>query len=370
MVSSARDVRALPGMADAAQQRQRLPQRSPLHARARRSADRRGLRELHRPADRRTALLRREHRQHARRHARRASRCPRRFSTASSQGIAGAQYDDPEKMPLWRPFAKFPHAVPESQRARLAAAGKAALADAVIPAYASVPALFRGRVSAGGASDDRRLGVSRGPGVLRRPRPLFHDASRCDARGHPRDRRRRGGAHPRGDGSDPARSSNHGGDLAGFFEFLRTDPQFRPRTGEELLREAAWIAKEIDGKLPAFSASCRACPTRSSPCPDALAPNYTTGRYNPGPLGAAGEYWVNTYAPETRLTLHAAGVDAARGGAGTSSADRALPRAHRPAGHSGSISSRMRSAKAGRSTARNSARKWGSITRPINASAA
>jgi uncharacterized protein (DUF885 family) len=36
--------------------------------------------------------------------------------------------------------------------------------------------------------------------------------------------------------------------------------------------------------------------------PEALAPNYTTGRYNPGPLGAAGEYWVNTYAPETRLT--------------------------------------------------------------------
>jgi uncharacterized protein (DUF885 family) len=44
-----------------------------------------------------------------------------------------------------------------------------------------------------------------------------------------------------------------------------------------------------------------------------LAPNYTAGRYNPGPIGAAGEYWVNTYAADTRLlyvlpalTLHEA----------------------------------------------------------------
>ena len=49
------------------------------------------------------------------------------------------------------------------------------------------------------------------------------------------------------------------------------------------------------------------------PVPEALAPNYTAGRYNPGPIGAAGEYWVNTYALETRplyvlpaLTLHEA----------------------------------------------------------------
>jgi uncharacterized protein (DUF885 family) len=53
-----------------------------------------------------------------------------------AQGIAGEQYDDPEKMPLWQPFAKFPPAVPESERARLKAAGRAALAKAVIPAYA------------------------------------------------------------------------------------------------------------------------------------------------------------------------------------------------------------------------------------------
>jgi uncharacterized protein (DUF885 family) len=49
------------------------------------------------------------------------------------------------------------------------------------------------------------------------------------------------------------------------------------------------------------------------PVPAALAPNYTAGRYNPGPIGSAGQYWVNTYALNMRplwalpaLTLHEA----------------------------------------------------------------
>jgi uncharacterized protein (DUF885 family) len=58
----------------------------------------------------------------------------------------------------------------------------------------------------------------------------------------------------------------------------------------------------IDGKLPAFFGKLPRMPYAVKPVPEALAPNYTAGRYNPGPLGAAGEYWVNTYAPETRLT--------------------------------------------------------------------
>jgi len=59
-----------------------------------------------------------------------------------SEVIASAQFDDAEKMPLWRPFARFSHAVPEPQRARLATAGKAALTGAVIPAYRAFRRFF------------------------------------------------------------------------------------------------------------------------------------------------------------------------------------------------------------------------------------
>ena len=59
-----------------------------------------------------------------------------------SEVIASQQYRDAEEMPLWRPFATFSPAVPESERDRLKAAGKAALAGAVMPAYAAFQRFF------------------------------------------------------------------------------------------------------------------------------------------------------------------------------------------------------------------------------------
>ena len=120
-------------------------------------------------------------------------------------------------------------------------------------------------------------------------------------------------ARLRGEMEAILRDVNHDGSFADFVDFLRADPQFYAKTPEELLREAAWIAKEIDGKLPQYFGTLPRMPYAVKPVPDALAPNYTAGRYNPGPIGAAGEYWVNTYALHTRplyvlpsLTLHEA----------------------------------------------------------------
>jgi uncharacterized protein (DUF885 family) len=103
------------------------------------------------------------------------------------------------------------------------------------------------------------------------------------------------------------------GSFAEFLTFLRTDPQFYAKSADQLLREAAWIAKEIDGRLPSYFGKLPRTPFTVKPVPAQLAPNYTAGRYNPGATGAAGEYWVNTYALDKRplyalpaLTLHEA----------------------------------------------------------------
>ncbi|MEO1136232.1 MAG: DUF885 domain-containing protein [Pseudomonadota bacterium] len=100
-----------------------------------------------------------------------------------------------------------------------------------------------------------------------------------------------------------------------FIEFLRTDEQFYPKTPQDLLERAAWIAKDIDGRLPAWFGKLPRQPYSVEPVPAEIAPNYTTGRY----IGAAedadrgGQYWVNTYALDKRpfyemtaLTLHEA----------------------------------------------------------------
>jgi len=98
-----------------------------------------------------------------------------------------------------------------------------------------------------------------------------------------------------------------------FLEFLRTDPQFYAISGQELLNQAAWITKKMEGKLPQYFGKLPRMPLTVKPVPDAIAPTYTTGRYSPGSYAdhRAGTYLVNTYKLESRplyvlpaLTLH------------------------------------------------------------------
>ena len=105
------------------------------------------------------------------------------------------------------------------------------------------------------------------------------------------------------------------GSFAEFLDFLRTDPQFFVDTPEDLLKEASFIAKQMDGKLPTYFKTLPRLPYGVAPVPDHIAPKYTAGRYVGAPLGSTqpGYYWVNTYALESRplwalpaLTLHEA----------------------------------------------------------------
>ncbi|GIU14835.1 MULTISPECIES: DUF885 family protein [unclassified Shewanella] len=104
------------------------------------------------------------------------------------------------------------------------------------------------------------------------------------------------------------------GSFAEFLHFLRTDPQFYPKTAEELLKEAAYIAKKADAMLPKYFGKLPRQPYGIEPVPAEIAPKYTTGRYSgSNRADEAGYYWVNTYALDKRplyemeaLTLHEA----------------------------------------------------------------
>jgi uncharacterized protein (DUF885 family) len=236
--------------------------------------------------------------------------------SAILEGVArvvdGAQYSDPETMPFWKPFATFPDGVPERDRARLAAAGKVALTKAVISAYARFKSFFDAQYR---PAARKTIGATALPGG----RAYYADLVRYfttlpDATAE--------GIHRTGlaevkriraEMEAIVREVKYRGDFADFIAFLRADAQFYPKTPDELMREASFIAKEIDGKLPEYFGKLPRMPYGVKPVPEAIAPNYTAGRYNPGPMGAAGEYWVNTYALETRplyvlpaLTLHEA----------------------------------------------------------------
>jgi uncharacterized protein (DUF885 family) len=108
---------------------------------------------------------------------------------------------------------------------------------------------------------------------------------------------------------------NYKGSFQEFVNHLRTDPKFYPKTGEDLLKEASFIAKKVDGKLPTLFGKLPRQPYTVAPVPDYLAPAFTAGRYSGASISStrAGEYWVNTFNLPSRtlytleaLTLHEA----------------------------------------------------------------
>jgi uncharacterized protein (DUF885 family) len=105
------------------------------------------------------------------------------------------------------------------------------------------------------------------------------------------------------------------GTLGEFFTFLRTDPKFFYKTGEELLEGYRALAKRIDPELIKISRKLPRVPYGVIAIPDAVAPMSPTAYANGGaPDGSRPPYFfANLHLPETRpkwemmaLTLHEA----------------------------------------------------------------
>jgi len=237
---------------------------------------------------------------------------PAEITPGISSVIDAAQYARAEDSPFWAPFAEFPAAVPEEERTRLASAGRATIEGQVIPAYAKFRDFF---------ADEYRPAARKSIGATDLPdgEAYYADLVRYfttlpDATA--RQIHETGLAEVariRSEMEAIVRETGFQGSFAEFLAFLRSDPQFYAKTPEQLLWHAAWITREIDGRMPDFFGRIPRAPYTVKPVPAALAPNYTGGRYNPGPIGGAGEYWVNTYALENRplyvlpsLSLHEA----------------------------------------------------------------
>jgi uncharacterized protein (DUF885 family) len=229
--------------------------------------------------------------------------------------IAAEQYAKPEDCPLYSPFANLPSTMPTAEQERLRAAGREAIATKVLPTYAAFQRFFDGEYLPGAR---KTLGASAMPsGAAYYADLVRYYTTLPDAT--PEGIHTVGLAEVKRIRADMEAIIDEVGFQApagenrfrAFLEFLRTDPQFYPKTAGELLREAAFIAKDIDWKLPRYFGRLPRTPYGVRPVPAVLAPNYTAGRYSGGPTGGAGEYWVNTTSLDKRplyalpsLTLH------------------------------------------------------------------
>ncbi|MDB4888114.1 MAG: hypothetical protein JWN79_3552 [Gemmatimonadetes bacterium] len=98
-----------------------------------------------------------------------------------------------------------------------------------------------------------------------------------------------------------------------FVAKLRSDPQYYPKSADELLAAASVLTKRIDGEMPKLFGRLPRLPYTVKAIPAAIAPGTTTAYYGPGSLegGRPGVYWVNTSKLDQRpfyelpaLTLH------------------------------------------------------------------
>jgi uncharacterized protein (DUF885 family) len=221
--------------------------------------------------------------------------------------------DDPAKSVFWAPFEKLPTGVEASQHERLRAAGRQAIQGSIVPAYAK---LLDFMVKEYIPKARPTLGASELPDGRAYYDYLVHHFTTLDLTA---DQVHQTGlaevARIQKEMDEAIHKTGFQGDFKAFLKFLRSDPRFYAKTPEELLMHASYIAKKIDGKLPAFFKTLPRLPYAVQPVPASIAPKYTSGRYVDAPKGSKqpGIYWVNTYALESRplynleaLTLHEA----------------------------------------------------------------
>jgi uncharacterized protein (DUF885 family) len=227
--------------------------------------------------------------------------------------IAAHIVEDATKSVFYTPFLDFPVGVPEEDRAALRERGIAAIEASVVPGYRDfydfmVDEYIPHARTTTGASELPN-GQAYYAYLVRHFTTLDITAEEIHRLGLAEVER------IRGEMMDVIEGVGFSGGFENFLELLRSDPRFYAKTPEELLKQAAYIAKKMDGKLPSLFKTLPRLPYGVEPVPDDLAPKYTGGRYIPAPFGSTrpGYYWVNTYALDSRplyvltsLTLHEA----------------------------------------------------------------
>lgn len=228
---------------------------------------------------------------------------PRATLAGRDRSVASFIADEPQASAFYKPFAKMPSTIPAAGQQALRAAGKAAIAQSVLPAYRKLLAFIRDEyiprarttISAHDLPDGDafyRAQIREFTTTDKSPEQIHQlglsEVARIDAQMH-----------------KTMADSGFRGSMAEFLKFLRSDPQFYARTPDELMGVSAYVAKRVDGVIGDHFGTLPRRRFGIIPVPDALAPFYTSGR------GGLENCMMNTYDLAHRplynipaLTLH------------------------------------------------------------------
>ena len=228
---------------------------------------------------------------------------PKLILQGRDQSIAAVVDVPDERNLFYTPFKQMPAIIPAEQQTELRKQALAAIEQDVVPAYAKLLAFMRNEYMPHArdtiAAEDLPDGKAFYQAQIRQYTTLDLSPDAIHALGL----KEMAAIHQQM--LDVIKQTGFKGSFADFLHFLRTDPRFYAKTPEELLKDAAWIAKEVDGKVGDYIGRLPRRRFAIKPVPADLAPIYTGGR------GGPGIYLVNTYDLPSRplyslpaLTLH------------------------------------------------------------------
>ncbi|PIB26353.1 hypothetical protein BFP75_08840 [Maribacter sp. 4G9] len=214
---------------------------------------------------------------------------------------------------FYGPFMDLPSSFTPAQKDSILNAAKVAIEASVVPTFKRIKEFFESEYL---PRTRNTFGISATPGgaELYQNRVNFYTTTDTYTANDIHEIGLKEVARIRSEMEGIIKSVDFKGSFADFLRFLRTDPQFYVTDGEELLKEARNIAKQIDAQLPAYFSTLPRKPYGVIKVPDALAPKYTGGRYSGSRSPTEpGYYLVNTYKLDSRplyvlpsLTLHEA----------------------------------------------------------------
>jgi uncharacterized protein (DUF885 family) len=228
---------------------------------------------------------------------------PKIILKGRDQSIADVANASGEQNLFYTPFRQMPSTIPADQQAALRKQALATIKEAVIPAYAKLLSFMRNEYMPGArntiAAEDMPDGKAFYQSQILEYTTLDMNPDQIHALGL----KEMASIHQQM--LDIIKETGFKGSFGDFLHFLRTDPRFYAKTPDELLKDAAWIAKEVDGDVGNYIGRLPRRRFAIEPVPSDLAPIYTGGR------GGPGIYLVNTYDLPSRplyslpaLTLH------------------------------------------------------------------
>ncbi|HEY8539216.1 MAG TPA: DUF885 domain-containing protein [Steroidobacteraceae bacterium] len=227
---------------------------------------------------------------------------PRIIVERVAKQIEAHLVDDPTRSSFYQPFTHFPDTVPGERRKELQDAARNAISKIVVPAYRRLQEFI----------EREYLPASRTTvGIWDSPNGAEYYANRVrwftTTNLTPQEVHEIGLKEVeriRAEMQAVLDRVGFRGSFAEFLRYLRTDPQFRLTSPDELFKAYMVMAKRIDPLLTDYFGTLPRTPYGVRAIPEANAPDTTTAYYQPPSSDGRrpGYYYVNLYRPEERPT--------------------------------------------------------------------